>query len=165
MHGKRQFHSTPDLLRTLALGALLVCGIAACGKKTEPPPPAPEPTPAPAPAPAPAGVRVTAVEIGSAIGPDKRVTVATRTFAPAHTLYAVVLTEGAAATASLRAIWAYEDGQVVDDSTQDLAPTGPAVTEFHLSKPDGWPVGGYTVEILLDGVSAAKESFSVAAVG
>jgi hypothetical protein len=156
MQGKRHFLSTSTRVRALAAAALLLCGVAACGKKTEPPPPAP------APAPAPVGVRVSAVEIGSAIGPDQRVTVATRAFAPTDTLYVSVATEGTAATASLRAIWTYEDGQVVDASTQDLAPTGPTVTEFHVSKPDGWPAGGYQVEILLDGTSVATESLSVA---
>jgi hypothetical protein len=159
MHANRHFPFPPGLLRALALGALLLCGAAACGKKTEPPPPAP----APAPAPAPQAVRVTQVEIGNAIGPDKRVTAPTRSFAPTDTLYVSVATDGSAASAALRALWTYEDGQVVDDSTQNLAPTGPVVTEFHLSKPDGWPAGGYQVEIQLDGATVATESFSVAA--
>ncbi len=159
MHANRYLPSTRGFLRALAVGALLLCGVAACGKKTEPPPP---PAPAPAPASAPEGVRVTGVEIGSAIGPDKRVTVATRSFAPTDTLYVSVATEGSATSAELRARWTYEDGQVVDDSAQTLAPTGPTVTEFHLSKPDGWPAGGYQVEVLLDGATVATESFSVA---
>lgn len=158
MHANRHVPRTRSHL-ALAVGALLLCGLAACGKKTEPPPPAP------APAPAPQAVRVTQVEIGNAIGPDKRVTAATRSFAPADTLYVSVATDGSAASAELRARWTYEDGQVVDDSTQNLAPTGPAVTEFHLSKPDGWPAGGYQVEILLDGATVATESFTVAGVG
>ena len=33
------------------------------------------------------------------------------------------------------------DGQLVDDSAQTVAASGPAVTEFHVSKPDGWPAG------------------------
>lgn len=156
MNGHRHFPTT-DLLRTLAAAFLLLCGVAACK---------PEPEPAPAPAPpastAPAGVRVTQVEIGSAIGPDKRVTAPTRSFAPGDTFYVAVETEGSAARAELRARWTYEDGQVVDESTQSIAPTGPAVTEFHVAKPDGWPAGGYRVEILLDGASVASESFSVA---
>jgi len=145
---------TLGLLRAGAVAVLLLCGVAACGKSE------PEPAPAPAPA-APQGVRVTEVEIGSAIGPDKRVTAPTRSFAPTDTFYVSVATEGTAASADLRARWTYEDGQVLDDSTQSIAPTGPAVTEFHLSKPDGWPAGGYQVEILLDGGPVGTESFSV----
>jgi hypothetical protein len=52
---------------------------------------------------------------------------------------------------------------VVDESTQNIAPTGSAatVTEFHLSKPDGWPAGGYKVEVLLNGTSAGTRDFKV----
>jgi hypothetical protein len=42
-----------------------------------------------------------------------------------------------------------------------ISPTGPAVTEFHLSKPDGWPVGNYRIEVLLNGTQAATKSFEV----
>jgi hypothetical protein len=35
------------------------------------------------------------------------------------------------------------------------------VTEFHISKPGGWPKGKYKVEILLNGVAAETEDFEV----
>jgi hypothetical protein len=43
---------------------------------------------------------------------------------------------------ALRSRWTFEDGQVVNES-QNIASSGPAVTEFHISKPDGWLVGKY----------------------
>jgi len=52
-------------------------------------------------------------------------------------------------------------GQVVDNSTQTISPTGPAVTEFHLSKPSPWPEGDYKVEISLNGASAGTKGFKV----
>jgi hypothetical protein len=57
--------------------------------------------------------------------------------------------------------WTYEDGQPVDESTQSITPSGPAVTEFHISKPDGLPVGTYHVEIFLNGESKEKKDFEV----
>jgi len=145
----------------LALFALAVLAGVACNKtKNEPPPPAAE-APAP-PAPAAQPVRVMAVTLGRAVGADKRVATAVDTFAPTDTIYASVDTQGAAPSASLSARWTYQDGQVVHEETQTIAPSGPAATEFHISKPDGWPKGEYKVEILLDGASARTASFRVA---
>jgi hypothetical protein len=106
-------------------------------------------------------VRVTLVELGRAIAPDRRVTAATTEFATSDTIYASVVTEGTAPNATITARWTFEDGQVVDESTQTLSPTGTAVTEFHISKPDGWPTGRYRVEILLNGTSTQTKEFDV----
>lgn len=108
-----------------------------------------------------APVSVTGVTMGRAIGPDGRVTDATTTFAPGDTIYASVETEGTADAATLTALWSYEDGQVVNESNRTIAPDGPANTEFHVSKPDGWPAGGYEVVISLDGAEAGRASFEV----
>ena len=102
-----------------------------------------------------------AVTLGREVGADKRVTTAVDTFAPTDTIYASVDTQGAALAATLVARWTYQDGQVVHEETQSIAPAGPASTEVHISKPDGWPKGTYKVEILLDGTSASSASFRV----
>ena len=47
------------------------------------------------------------------------------------------------------------------EEKQTIAPTGPASSEFHISKPDGWPVGDYQVEIFVDDKSAQSKSFTV----
>ena len=106
-------------------------------------------------------VRVTLVELGRAIGPDKRVSAVTTEFAATETIYASVVTEGTAPNATITARWTFEDGQVVEESSQTLSPTGTAVTEFHISKPDGWPTGRYRVEILLNGTSTQTKDFVV----
>jgi hypothetical protein len=141
--------------------------LSACGKKEEPaPPPPPAAAPAPAPTPPPAApvaapVAVASVDLGSAVGPDQKITTATTAFAPKDTIYAAVSTTGAAANAVLNAKWTYQDGQTVNESNQTIAPSGPAVTSFHISKPDGWPAGNYKVEISLNGQSVASKDFSV----
>ena len=148
------------------LGLCLAFIFAACGKSE--PPPAPRATaPAPPPAapvtpppPAPA-VTVTAVELGNQVGTDKRVTQQMTSFAPTDTIYATVVTNGSAPSATLTAKWTYQDGQVVNESTQTIAPTGPAATEFHISKPDGWPAGTYKVEVSLNGRSTGTKEFEV----
>jgi len=151
-------------LVALALAGALV--MTACGKKEETPPPvATTPpattTPPPATAMAPAGVSVASVDLGTAVGPDQKVTSPTTTFGAKDTIYAAVSTTGAATNSTLGAKWTYQDGQTVNDSSQTIAPTGPAVTTFHISKPDGWPAGNYKVEITLDGKSVSSKDFTV----
>jgi hypothetical protein len=128
----------------------------ACAKEKPQPAPAPPPPPPP---PVAAAVTVSGVEIGTAIGADKRVTAQTEVFKPADTIYASVTTAGSAPRATLTARFTYQDGQVVNESSQDVA--GAGTTEFHISKPDGWPAGRYQVEIQLDGKSVATRSFEV----
>jgi hypothetical protein len=77
------------------------------------------------------------------------------------TIYVSVRTEGGASSARLSARWTYEDGQLVGDSTQTVSASGSAVTEFHVSKPDGWPEGRYKVEVSLDGAPAGQREFRV----
>ena len=145
-------------LTVLGVACLAVpIALSAC-KRAETPPPAP-PAAAPAPAPAPAPFRVSGVDVGNAIGADKRVTAPSATLAAGDTIYASVASTGAASSVKLTARWTYGDeGQVVSEENQTIAPTGPAYSEFHISKPDGWPAGTYKVEILADGAPVASKN-------
>jgi hypothetical protein len=151
--------------RLFTLVAVVLClGLLACGRseQTQAPSPAPSPAPPPMAAPvAPAPFRVGAIDLGTAIGADKRVSTPADAFAPTDTIYASVATEGAAPTVTLTARWSYEDGQLVEESSETIAPTGPAVTEFHIAKPDGWPTGRYKIEIIADGRPAGAREFEV----
>ena len=155
-------------LRLIAVAAASVLALVACGKKEPAPAPAPTPAPtpvapAPAPAPVPAGVTVSSVSLGKAVGADKKVTAASDTFAKGDTIYASVDTTGSG-SATLVAKWVYtKDGKTVPvkDDTATISATGPATSEFHISKPDGWPVGTYQVDVTLDGKPAVTKSFKV----
>jgi hypothetical protein len=108
-----------------------------------------------------AGVRVSQVDMGRSLNADKTINDNTDSFKPNDTIYASIMTEGTAATATLKARWTYQEGQVVNESTQTIAPTGDARTEFHISKPDGWPTGKYKLEVFLNGSSAATRDVEV----
>lgn len=146
----------------LATFAVLILALNACGKKEEPRP-VPAPTTAPAPVPSPAGVTVNTITLGNAIGADKKITHAADSFGTKDTIHASVETSGAG-TATLKAKWTYrKNGQesVVKEDTQTIAPTGPATSEFHVSKPDGWPAGDYQVEIFVAGKPAGSKTYTV----
>ena len=149
----------------IATALLATVAIAGCKKKddmaaTTPPPAAmPEPAPVePAPAPAPAAATVVSVDLGNAVGADNKVTMAATSFATKDTIHASVATDGAGG--KLNAKWTYQDGQTVDSQDKDVA-SGPQVTDFSISKPDGWPSGKYKVEVSLDGNVVQSRDFDV----
>jgi len=106
-------------------------------------------------------VSVVAVDLGRSIDVDKLVTERVEVFKPKDTIYASIRTNGASPNAKLGVKWIYQDGQVVDQSEQVIAPEGK--TEFHITKPDGLPAGNYKVEILVDGSSVQTKDFRVTA--
>jgi len=120
-----------------------------------------EEAPAPQAAPQAVAFHVTRVDVGNAIGADKKVTAPSVSFKPSDTIYASISSEGASANVSLSARWTFEDGQLVNEATQTIAPAGPAVTEFHISKADGWPAGKYKLEVSANGKPAGAAQFTV----
>jgi len=143
--------------------ALPVIAILAC-RKSEPPPPTPAAVPAPATT-LPAPVSVSGVALGTTLGPDKRVTATTEAFGAKDTIYASVETAGTG-HARLRARWSFVKGDKtakVDETTIEFDSAGPAVNEFHIAKPSGWPKGDYRIEVFLGDAEspAATRSFKV----
>ena len=153
-----QIKYVPIMLTALALT------LNACGKKEEAPTPQPIPAPTvPVPPPVIAGVTVGTITLGNAIGASKKVTQAADSFGKKDTIYAAVDTTGAG-TAKLRAKWTYRKGNqesIVKEESQTITPTGPASSEFHISKPDGWPTGDYQVEIFVEDKSVGTKAFTV----
>jgi hypothetical protein len=148
----------------IGLVPLLLAGGLACKKNEPPPPPPPAPITMP-PTTAPAPLSVAALTLGTAVGADKRVSSPTDSFRPADTIYASVETTGAGQQ-TLRALWTFVRGDKtakVDETSLAVNAAGPAVHEFHVSKPGGWPKGDYKVEIFLGGssVPAMTRNFKV----
>jgi len=149
---------------TASLIPLLLVGAQACSKSE--PPPTPPPTVAAAPTttlpPAPS---VSGATLGNAIGADKRVSAGSETFAAKDTIYASVETAGTGHV-KLRAVWTFTKGTKtaqVNESVLEFESAGPAVNEFHISKPSGWPHGDYKVDIFLNDAAApaVTKSFKV----
>jgi hypothetical protein len=106
-------------------------------------------------------LRVTEVELGKALDADGSVRDDTDDFNVNDTIYVAVKTSGTANEARLMARWTFQDGQVVSEDSRTIAPRGDAWTEFHVSKPGGWPKGNYKVTILLNGTEVESEDFDI----
>jgi hypothetical protein len=159
-----RLHRTTILMLVFLLACTALLG--ACKKNPPPaeqtPPPVVETTPTPEPSPAVVPFGVTSIDLGKAIGSDNKISEPATTFGPKDTIYAAVSTDGAAPSTTIKAKWTYGDaGQLVKEDSRSIAPTGPATTEFHVSKPSGWPKGKYKVEITVDGNPAGTKDFEV----
>ena len=105
-------------------------------------------------------ISVTDIDMGRTINPDLTIGDKTTTFRPSDVIYASVSTKGAA-PATLGVRWTFNDNQVVDTGDREIHPTGDTRTEFHISKPDGFPVGHYKLEVTLNGANAGTKEFDV----
>ncbi len=158
------------LYHASAIALTATLALAGCGKKDAEPLPTPTTTrPATTPAPAPpalaATATVTAVSVGNSVGPDGSVSAVGTTFATTDTITASVKTEtsnpSANVSGSLGARWLFEDGQVVNLESKSFTFTGPGTTNFQISKPDGWPVGRYSLEVSLNGAVVKTTQFDI----
>ena len=107
-------------------------------------------------------IKVSDIQVGKAVGSDKKVGNQTTDFGVRDTMYVAVMTDGAAKDAKVTAKWTFNGKQVVKQDSQTISPTGGEnVTEFHIDKKTAWPKGKYTVEVLLNGVSAGTKDLEV----
>ena len=100
-----------------------------------------------------------AIQLGRSLNADKTVSSPTTRFTPSDTIYVAVLT-GGSGSGTVKARWLYA-GRVVSEPEQKVRYQGPAATEFHLQKSDGFPPGNYAVEIFLDDVAVGTREFRV----
>lgn len=112
--------------------------------------------------PAPTALSVSSIETGEGLNADMTLRDGTDDFGVRDTIYVLVKTEGSATGSKLAAKWTFQDGQTVEESSQDISPAGGSVNhEFHMQKATPWPAGKYKVKIMLDGVSAGTKDFEI----
>jgi hypothetical protein len=104
-------------------------------------------------------LRVTTIQLGRSLNPDRSVGSHSTTFKPGDTIYASVLTTGSG-PATITARWSYA-GRLVSEPQKTVSYKGDAATEFHIQNSGGFPPGDYKVEILLDGKPVGSRGFRV----
>jgi hypothetical protein len=104
------------------------------------------------------------MQVGKDIQPDNSVQTVTATFAPKDTIYLSVSSIGMAPQVALSTRWTFGPKDVlVHEETKSISPPSvkPMRTEFHISKPSGWPAGNYKVVLSVDGQPSQTETFVV----
>ena len=91
------------------------------------------------PKPPPEPTRLKAVDLGTGIDAEHRISAPTRTFESHTPVYVSIATEGAG-PATITVQWIANTALVKQDS-QSINPIGPANFSFTFVPPDGWPSG------------------------
>jgi hypothetical protein len=104
--------------------------------------------------------RISNMMIGRRIGPGNRITEPTFEFAPQDTVYVSVAMSGTGGADRLTAAWRSQSGEVVQQSSEPIAPPG-GNTAFHFSQPKGLKPGTYKVIVFLGGDSVETRVFAV----
>ena len=119
--------------------ALLALAVTACGP-TEP-------------------LTVTTIQTGRSLNSDNSVAAHVTSFRPTDTMYVSVLTEGrGAGTIVVR--WSLA-GRQVHEVTKRVSYNDQAATDFRFQAADGFPVGEYGIDVLVDGKSVAMRRVRV----
>jgi hypothetical protein len=125
------------VMRTVCL--LLALGVAACGP-TEP-------------------LNVVAIQTGKSLNTDHSVGNHATSFRPKDTMYVSVLSDGRGA-GTLTVKWSFA-GRVVHEVTKKVSYNDQAATDFRFQAADDFPIGDYTIEVILDGTSIETRRIKV----
>ena len=140
-----------NVLKHSVAALALAAALAGCKKEAAPPPPVAE---------TPAAPSVSGLTLGSAVGADKAVTAVKDAFGTRDTIYVSVATAGVGQNVKLKAVWTFGVETVRADS-QMLNLDGPAVSEFHITRPRAWPAGAYKVSVSVNDGPAQTRDFTV----
>jgi hypothetical protein len=142
MQAARRARRSSAVRRVLATSALVVA-CTRCASESPPPP-----------------VHLSAIELGSAVDADGRITAPTRTFSPDSTVYASIQTEGVG-KATLHVVWVDANRTTVQEDNRAIDPRGPARFALHAAPAGGWPLGKGRVGFALAGEQGHTAEFEV----
>jgi hypothetical protein len=107
-------------------------------------------------------VRVSDIQVGKAVGADKKISNQTTDFGVRDTVYVSVITDGAAKDAALSAGLTFNGKAAGSPIVSTISPVGGSTaTEFHFTKKTAWPKGKYTVIVLLNGASGGSKEIEI----
>lgn len=104
-------------------------------------------------------ITVDTIQLGRSLNADQSIASQATTFKPGETVYVSALNsvrgEG---TISVR--W-YMGQQLLSEREKRVSFQGAGATEFNISSATGFPVGDYSVEVLVNGTSIGTRKFNV----
>ena len=94
-------------------------------------------------------LNVVGIQTGKSLNTDHSVGSHTGTFRPKDTMYVSVLSVGRGA-GSITVRWAF-GGRVVHEVTKKVSYNDQAATDFRFQAGDEFPLGEYTIDVIVDG--------------
>jgi hypothetical protein len=102
---------------------------------------------------------VTTIQTGKSLNSDDSIATHSTSFRPTDTMYVSVLT-GARGAGTITVRWKI-GGRVISEMTRDVSYNDQAATAFRFQAADAFPVGSYTIEVLLDGSPVGERTVRV----
>ena len=99
------------------------------------------------------------IQVGRSLNQDQSVGQPTTRFKPGETVYVSIHTT-ARGKGTVGVRWKYGN-RVIDEPAKQISTDGADATEFHLQNSGGFPVGDYSVEVLIDGKLVGTRTFKV----
>ena len=94
-------------------------------------------------------LNIVGIQTGKSLNSDNSIGRHAIAFHPDDTMYVSVLTNGRGA-GTLTVKWSLR-GTLLHEVTKKVSYNGQAATDFRFAAADGFPVGDYTVEVIVDG--------------
>ena len=104
-------------------------------------------------------LKVSAIQTGKSLNSDNSIATHAASFRPNDTMYVAVLTDARGA-GTLTVQWKL-GSTVVHEVTREVEYNDQAATDFRFQAADAFPVGTYTVEVLLDGKPVGERTVKV----
>ncbi len=102
---------------------------------------------------------VAAIQTGKSLNSDDSIATHSTSFRSTDTMHVAVLT-AARGSGTISVRWKF-GGQMVNEVTKEVSYNDQAATDFRFQTADGFPVGTYTIEVLLDGKPVGERTVRV----
>jgi len=156
-------------MNKLLIAASLTLSLSACKKEAPvevaPAPAVVEPVAAPVEAPpampaVAAAVEVSAVNLGTTVGADQKVSAAATSFGNDDVIYAAVDTKNTGKDVVLAVKWTL-DGKTVHEESTSFSPESDTTTDFKFGNSGTRQTGKYKLEVSLNGAPAQSVDFEI----
>ena len=94
-------------------------------------------------------LNVIGIQTGKSLNSDHSVAIHAASFHPSDTMYVSVLNDRPG-KGTITVTWSF-GGQVLHTVTKKVSYNGQAATDFRFEAADEFPVGDYTIEVIVDG--------------
>ena len=104
-------------------------------------------------------ITVDTIQLGRSLNADQSIASQTTTFKPGETVYVSAL-NSARGEGTISVRW-YMGQQLLSEREKRVSFQGAGATEFNISSATGFPIGDYSVEVIVNGASIGTRKFNV----